>query len=426
MAKLRITVGSLRKIIEGFSSLLEAEDDDDPTKKVAAAATDRRATLLQKAMQRGLVNPAAPSTIKTSEKQVWNQGPKLKKVTKQDAAATERSGVPMEPKDTLGSGKKRHSGEKQDPGYKPLMPREVPRSKTWLQIADPKAWEALLKMGNPRGSLYPSGTYIRFQPADPEAQALFWSGVPKKKKLEKDELGNIELKDVMHGEQKQHAWRTYNELDTDQRRSIGWVPPRDRGVVNKDFAREENDDTPEVRVRGYSGRPIPFAFNDEGWLSPAEANVTADVPGTASADARAAVSHADKALKTKLPSQESLSNKSFGELNQLLKLATDRFKTSLNSHDEMVVSRIKDAIATRVKNIKRRSEEAEKQGERPENPEKSGKKEPRSVEKTKKQSSFLQSPEERWGKRKNWGETSKDVDVSHVKKQKKDDEGNKK
>ena len=345
MAKLRMTVGSLRKMVDGLAHLIEAEDDDPETTE----PEKKKGTLRE---------PPPPGTRYVSD-----------------------------PKS--GTGKVRSSAVKNKPGYDPLLPREdTGKSPGWLAIYDPIAYKALKQMGSPDGRIYTSGPYVMFRPKDPSQKAMFWAGVPEKKKLQGTAVVRPE-----HGEAKPHAWRTYEELGIDQKRGLGWVEPRDRGQV-PDTGKEPEEQGLGVRFKGGAGARVePDVM---GFVPGAEPIVPGKGGSIPSPEAMSAMQRGMAAKHARLPDWETLS---IQDLNGWLETATKKYKTSRDPGDLRVLQAIRSEMGARA--------EGKQQKTPPPRPE--AQRAPR----------HTQSAEERFGKRKRWGTTSSGAEVTRVEKPKK-------
>lgn len=355
-------------MVEGLSRLIEAEDD-----------------------------PSA-----------WKQAPQFKKFGRdKDIGKDFETGNPIEvqPKDFKGSGKVHHTAIRKS-GENPLGTSSKGKSPGWLSIYSPEAYKALRSIGSPDGQVFLDKGNIMFRPKDPAKRAMFWAALPEKRQLKGGEV--VVPKE---GEARAHAWRTYDELSMDQRQGLGWIEPRDRGSVKK---AEEPKEEPGlgVRVRGFGNQPQSAAYNDEGWLTPAEAEVTGRVPGAEpvvagkggsvpSREAQAAAQRAFAAKHAKLPDWETLG---LQDLHSWKEAVAKKYKTSQDPSDLRVFQAIRNALEDRRNGI------PAKAVQRPMAPVKSD--EP-IVPREKTQRS-KENPEDRWGKRRDWGKTSKDVQVDKV------------
>lgn len=305
---------------------------------------------------------------------------------------------------TSGSGRVHSTAVKGSPSYDPLTSPPEGKSPGWLSVYEPNAYRALKDLGSPPGRIFVDKAYIMFRPEDPGAKAIFWAGVPEKKRLEGGAIVTPK-----EGKAKPHAWRTYEELTTNQRDRLGWVDPRDRGKV-----KGEDEPPPEkgldVRVKGVSQyAPQEVVWNEKGELEALprgiapEPQMMGSVPGASfepgrgggmpSATATQAAARAAAAKGFKLPDWETLS---LPKLQQWRDVIMRKSRSSGEAADRRTLQVIDKTIEDRESG---KPPKAPPPRARPTEP--------------------TTSPKEKWGERKPWGRTSKDVQVTKVERPKK-------
>lgn len=364
MAKLRMTVGSLRRMVCEMTQLLEAEDD--PKHR----APERR------------LRRSPPSRVVPPEPTKWKSA----------------GAKPNDPSSPLasGSGKVKSTAVKQNPGYDPLLPKAGGRSPGWLAIYDPDAFNALKRMGTPEGKIFTDGPYVMFKPADPTQKSMFWAGVPEKltrtgQKSSKDE-----------DREKPHAWRTYEELSLDQKRSLPWVDPRDRAGTS---TKKELEPEPglDVRVRHGGFRAEPDVM---GFVPGADQVMPGKGGSTPSPEASLAASRAFSSKGPPVWSEQPIQT-----LAAWREEAAKRFKSSRDPIHARIIKDIE-------KELLRREEEPEVAVPEPQTPAQTHTQRVSEPEKAR-PTAHSMSAEERFGKRKRWGQTSRDVEVTRTEKPKK-------
>lgn len=381
MPKLRMTFGALRRMVGGMVGLLEAEGDaDDPRSPEARARRAEKLKVHRAKMAKndeewelGIAAGKTPAEMKAQGLQ-----PPVAKEKPLPTPGTRHIGDPRS-----GTGRPRSTSTKTPPSYEPVLPPHEGKSPGWLSVYEPAAYRALKQAGSPAGRIYTIGQYIMFKPKDPTAKAMFWAGVPEKKSIKGGAVSTPE-----GGEAKPHAWRTYEELSMDQRRGIGWIDPRDRGDVSSPPEAEEKG--LDVRIRDGGARAD---IDVMGSIPGAEPLTPGKGGSTPSAEAMAAMKRGMAAKSAKLPDWESLS---IQDLNGWLEVATKKYKSSRDPTDMRVVQAVKKEIDARAEG------KPQKKATQPRRP------------KGKSQPQHTQPADDRFGKRKKWGQTSKDVEVEKL------------
>lgn len=207
----------------------------------------------------------------------------------------------------------------------------------WAQ--DERAYEALMKLPEEyveKGRAFSQGGFLMFRPGDPKEQTKIWAAKRVRKKI--DDPDNPGKKKVIFFNEP-HAWRTYSDLNIDQKRDIGWLEPRDR-----------EGPTP-VKATGKEREPVEYTT-----LWDPEANIMGSVPGATSyvpgrgggIPSQAAVQASRQARRAEKQGPVDISTLPMGELQSMLRSAISTAKGSGSSEAKRRVATLRDEIRKRL------------------------------------------------------------------------------
>ena len=305
MAKLRISLSSLRRLVRGMLPMLEAEGDD-PKRKLPGSG-------------RRLSGGGGETPLITK----GYKGKDVQAPYKMPTHGMERE-IPPEVFQQI------------------LQTPEKQRTPAMKRAAD-----AFRDLPAHHGSIHQRGGMLVYVPDEPHMKTMFYIGVPPKLNMD----GSVKEP------AKPMAWRLADEMTQDQRRKLGYLDPRDRGkVARPEELRDKpmpGPTLPQAKPKGRSMWDPTGGLDIGGWseMGGGIPGATQEIPGRGggipSHAAKQAAERGAEASATSLNPREL----SLGQLRQALQAATNRWKDSHAASDKRMMQDIQGALHDRLRGV---------------------------------------------------------------------------